>query len=76
MKVHSTAILAITCSEDRTEATIYGTAEIDGTGEHNIRIRVRDSGEPSGGGDMYGILLDTGYYSGEQPLRGGNVQIH
>jgi hypothetical protein len=76
LKVQSIEILAITCSEDRTEGTIYGTAEIDGAGEHNFRIRVRDGGEPSGGRDMYGILLDTGYYSGEQPLQGGNVQIH
>jgi hypothetical protein len=76
LKVHSIAILAITCSDNRTEATIYGTAKINGEGEHNFRIRVRDGGEPSGRGDMYGILLDTGYYSGEQPLRGGNVQIH
>jgi hypothetical protein len=27
------------------------------------------------GGDTYGILLDTGYYSGDQQLQGGNVQI-
>jgi hypothetical protein len=38
------------------------------------RITVTDLGEP-GTSDTYGILLDTGYYSGEKTLEGGNVQI-
>jgi hypothetical protein len=36
---------------------------------------VTDNGEP-GTNDIYGILLSTGYFSGDQRLKGGNVQIH
>jgi hypothetical protein len=44
------------------------------TPAHHYRITVIDNGEP-GTNDTYGILLDTAYYSGEQRLQGGNVQI-
>ncbi|MBI2466589.1 MAG: hypothetical protein HYV62_02015 [Candidatus Rokubacteria bacterium] len=39
------------------------------------RINVQDLGEPGAGQDTYGILLQTGYSSGDQTLEGGNVQI-
>jgi hypothetical protein len=29
-----------------------------------------------GTNDTYGIMLDTGYFSGQKPLQGGNVKIH
>jgi len=70
--VKSTQILAVTCSGN--EATIYGSAMINGTTPVLFRIRVRDTAK-SGKGDMYGILLSNGYYSGEQPLRGGKITI-
>ncbi|MBA3366188.1 MAG: Ig-like domain-containing protein [Actinobacteria bacterium] len=70
--VKSTNILAVTCSG--TEATIYGTATIDGVGQFFFRIQVSDVTK-SGKGDRYGILLSNGYYSGDQPLRGGNITI-
>ncbi|MDQ3778357.1 MAG: Ig-like domain-containing protein, partial [Actinomycetota bacterium] len=75
INVHSLNVLAVTCSADRKEASIYGQARIDGEGSHFYRIRVSDLAEPGRHSDTYGILLDTGYYSGEQPLEGGNVQI-
>jgi hypothetical protein len=74
LKVKSTRILAVTCSEDRREATIFGEATVDGSGSHLFRIRVTDNGEP-GTNDIYGILLSTGYASGDKQLEGGNVQI-
>jgi len=70
--VKSTQILAVTCSGN--EATIYGSATINSTTPVLFRIRVKDTAK-SGKGDMYGILLSNGYYSGEQPLRGGNITI-
>jgi CSLREA domain-containing protein len=75
MNVHSINVLAVVCSADRTEATIFGQATIDGSGSFDYRIRVKDAGEP-GTSDQYGILLSTGYFSGDQTLEGGNVQIH
>ena len=74
LNVHSLNVLAVVCSADRSEATIYGEATVDGIGPVIYRIRVRDNGEP-GTNDMYGILLSNGYYSGERKLEGGNVQI-
>jgi hypothetical protein len=75
LMVKATSILAITCSQDRREATIFGRATVNGSGSHYFRIRVADNGEP-GRNDVYGILLSTGYFSGDQRLEGGNVQIH
>lgn len=75
LNVHSISVLAVVCSADRTEATLFGQATIDGDGSHFYRIRVRDGGEPGRGVDQYGILLSTGYFSGDQTLEGGNVQI-
>jgi hypothetical protein len=66
---------AVICSEDRTEAEIHGTGTVDGVGEHQYRIKLKDAGEP-GTNDMYGIVIPAaGYASGDQTLDGGNVQI-
>ena len=75
MNVHSTDLIATTCSNDMTMATIFGTATIDGSGTFIFRIDVIDLGE-SGTNDAYGIILSNGYFSGEHQLQGGNVQIH
>ena len=72
MKVKSIHVLAVVCTES--EAVIYGEASVNGNGPYVYRIRVTDAGQR--GSDTYGILVSSGYYSGEQPLRGGNVQIH
>jgi hypothetical protein len=73
--VDSIALLAATCSNDLTTATIFGTATIDGSGTFVFRIDVIDNGEP-GTNDFYGIIMSDGYASGQQQLRSGNVQIH
>jgi hypothetical protein len=76
MNVHSTEITAITCSDDRTSATIFGNATIDGsTMTWIFRIDVIDMGSPSTD-DAYGIMLSNGYNSGVRPLGGGNITIH
>jgi hypothetical protein len=74
LNMHSINVLAIVC-EGTTEASIFGQATIDGLGPFHYRIRVQDIGEPGPGQDTYGLLLQTGYSSGEQVLQGGNVQI-
>jgi hypothetical protein len=75
LNVHSLVLTATTCSSDRTSATIFGTATIDGSGTHVFRIDVTDMGSP-GTNDSYGIILDTGYVSGQKQQQGGNVTIH
>jgi Mg-chelatase subunit ChlD len=76
INVHSSSVTAVTCSADRTSASIFGTATIDGGGSYDFRIDVRDLGEP-GRNDRYRIRLSNGYDSGDQQLlAGGNIQIH
>lgn len=73
-KVKSIEQTAINCSADRRSARIFGTARIDGSGTFVFRIDVTDAGEP-GTSDSYGIRLSDGYFSGQPPLSGGNIQI-
>jgi hypothetical protein len=73
MNVHSIDITAVTCTPDRTSATIFGHATINGSGDHVFRIDVTDV---NGVNDTYGIMLDTGYVSGQHTLMGGNITIH
>jgi Calx-beta domain-containing protein len=76
MNVNSTEILAVTCSDDLRQASIFGLATIDGSGQFAFRIDVRDLGEPGVGQDTYRMRI-LGYDSGEPgTLLGGNVQIH
>ncbi|MDR6556810.1 hypothetical protein J2809_001152 [Arthrobacter pascens] len=76
LKVKSMKILALTCNPQRTEATIFGRATINGQGSHLFRIDVQDLAEPGVGIDTYRILLGTGYDTGSHTLRSGNIQIH
>jgi hypothetical protein len=73
MNVHSIDITAVTCTPDRTSATIFGHATINGSGNDVFRIDVTDV---NGINDTYGIMLDTGYVSGQHTLMGGNITIH
>jgi hypothetical protein len=75
LEVHSISIQSVVCSADKTQASIFGTATINGAGSFTFRIDVQDLGEP-GKNDTYRIQLSNGYDSGEQKLKGGNIQIH
>ena len=68
-------VTVIACGADGTSATIFGFATIDGSGSHLYRIDVRDLGEPGKGVDHYRLRVNA-YDSGDQILKGGNVQIH
>jgi hypothetical protein len=73
MNVKSTEILAVLCTG--TQATIFGLATVDGSGEFAYRIDLVDAGEPASGQDRYRMRI-AAYDSGDQPLEGGNVQVH
>jgi hypothetical protein len=75
LRMESINLLAVICNADRTKATLFGDATIDGSGVFKYRIRVKDMGEPGRGQDQYGILLSNGYFSGHRTLQKGNVQI-
>ncbi|HUS11219.1 MAG TPA: post-COAP-1 domain-containing protein [Pyrinomonadaceae bacterium] len=74
MTVNSISVVAIQCSEDRTMASIFGTASVDGSGMIEYVIDVTDAGEP-GRGDTYQIRIPGVYNSGPHNLQGGNIQI-
>jgi hypothetical protein len=75
LEVHSISIQTVLCSADKTQASIFGTATINGAGSFDFRIDVKDLGQP-GRNDTYRIRLSDGYDSGEQKLTGGNIKIH
>jgi hypothetical protein len=85
MTVNTIDVAAVTCSDDRTEASIFGRATVNGAGSYEYEIDMRDTGEPGVGGDSYRILIagvPTGmppapatYDSGTHTLKGGNIQI-
>jgi hypothetical protein len=75
---HSTKIVSVVCTPDRTRADIFGTGTVNGVGPVDFRIRVRDLGEPGNKPtDTYQIIVGP-YTSGveDNPLQGGNAQIH
>jgi len=69
LRMKSTNVLAVVCAGK--EATIYGSGTLNDSVPVFYRIQVTDGGK----NDKYGILLSTGYYSGDQPLRGGNITV-
>jgi hypothetical protein len=73
LRMHSMNVLAVVC-DGSNRASIFGQATINGSGIFNYRINVQDVGGPGRGEDKYWLLMN-GYNSGEQTLRGGNIQI-
>ena len=68
-------VRAVMCSDDRTQASLFGSATVDGVGPFEYQIDLQDNDEP-GTSDKYRIFIPgVGYESGLQTLRGGNVQI-
>jgi len=75
LTVNAINVQAVVCSNDRTQASLFGNATVNGSGSFEYRIDLTDNGEP-GTNDMYGILLPAvPYASGTRKLGGGNVQI-
>jgi hypothetical protein len=75
INVKSINVLAATCSADQKQASIYGTATINGAGSYLFKIDVRDVADPGIRKDTYRILLSNGYDSGDHLLEAGNIQI-
>lgn len=76
INVHSMRVTSGFCISDAfAAATITGVATIDGQGSYEYTLDLVDAGEP-GRADLFRLRLSNGYDTGEQPLLGGNVQIH
>ena len=75
LNFHSAEIVAIVCDEDG-RADIFGMGTVNGALPVAFRNRVRDAGEP-GRDDTYQLITNA-YASGpeDNPLRGGNIQVH
>ena len=75
LTVNTIDVQAVICNEDRTQASLFGNATVDGSGSYEYQIDLQDNGEP-GTDDKYRIFIPgVAYESGLQTLRGGNVQI-
>jgi hypothetical protein len=74
--VNSIAVNSVFCTNDRTAATILGTATVNGSGMDEYEIDITDNGQ-SGASDTYRMFIPAiGYDSGVQTLGGGNITIH
>jgi hypothetical protein len=74
--VNTIDVQAVVCPSDRTKASLFGHATVNGSGSYEYEIDLMDNGEP-GTNDVYRIFLPAvPYESGPQKLGGGNVQIH
>jgi hypothetical protein len=72
LNMHSISVQTIVCNGSR--ASIFGQATINGSDVVNYTINLQDAGGPGRGQDTYQLLMED-YDSGEQLLRGGNIQI-
>lgn len=76
LTVKAIDVQALVCSDDRTQASLFGHATVDGSGYYEYEIDLEDAGEP-GTNDTYRILIPGFPYTSGLPkkLGGGNVQI-
>jgi hypothetical protein len=73
--VNTIDVQAVACSSDRTRASIFGNATVNGAGSYEYQIDLEDHGEP-GTDDKYRIFIPAiASESGLQKLQGGNIQI-
>jgi hypothetical protein len=72
----ATSVAAVICpSGSPPQATIIGSATVNGAGSYEYEIDLKDAGEP-GTSDTYRILIPgIAYDSGTHTLSGGNIQI-
>ena len=73
-RLASTSVDALTCTDDATKASVFGTARVNGGGSVQDRIDVQLTAWERGG-DTYRIRLSSGYDSGAQKIRHGDVEI-
>jgi hypothetical protein len=74
-RLASTSVDALTCSADATKAGVFGTVKVNGAGLVEYRIDVQLAAW-EWGKDTYRIRLSSGYDSGAQQIRHGDVDIH
>ena len=80
MQIHGTSVTGY-FAVSPTEREIDGTCRINGVDGFTYRVRVNDLGEPGINRDQFSILINetgyhAGFYFGDGPIRGGNIQLH
>ena len=75
VRVASTSVDALTCTDDATKARVFGTAKVNGGSLVQYRIDVQLTAWERGT-DSYRIRLGNGYDSGAQLIRHGDLDIH
>jgi hypothetical protein len=68
----SAPVQALVCNSAHTQADLYGTTPINGSGSYAYRVEVTVG--PTGAA-TYSLLLGSGYSSGAQVVRDGTVRI-
>jgi hypothetical protein len=74
-RLASTSVGAVTCSQDASRASVFGKAKLNGMGSVEYRIDIQLAAWERGR-DTYPIRLSSGYASGAQPIRHGDLDIH
>jgi hypothetical protein len=79
MRVHGTSVGSYIYIDENTRY-MQGTCRINGVDGYNYEVKVTDNGEPGRNRDQFSIGLSNGYtagaWSGDGPIRGGNIQLH
>jgi hypothetical protein len=74
IRVVSTSVDAVTCTSDSSRASVFGRARVNGAGSVEYRIDIQLAAS-EWGKDTYRIRLSSGYDSGVQPIRHGDLEI-
>jgi hypothetical protein len=79
LKVHGTAVRSYFFIDDRTRY-MQGDCTVNGVAGYTYEVKVTDNGEPGKDNDQFSIGVSNGYsagaWSGDGPIRGGNIQLH
>jgi hypothetical protein len=71
----STSVDAVICGPDASRASVFGIAKLSGGRSVEYRIDIQLAAWEHGK-DTYRIRLSSGYDSGVQPIRHGDLDIH
>jgi hypothetical protein len=84
LQVHGTSVLSYIYIDAQTRY-IQGTCTVNGASGFTYEVKVTDKGEPGRDNDEFSIrvfaaggaaIYAAGAWSGDGPIRGGNIQLH
>jgi len=83
MQVHGTGATGYAYIDDTTRY-MQGTCRVNGVDGFTYEVKVTDNGEPGRNNDEFSIQVNragvgiytAGHWTGDGPIRGGNIQLH